>query len=142
MGVVGRAEGRVALELASPEPTRGSSCVHAEEELRAPIYARQDTSCTVHQPTHVDICRTFVQLPVLMSVGAFGRDSLVRLEFSSSEVTEVEAETVRRLITAVRVQARAAAACRTVVNTELGQMFAGSGDEAGVNSALFESRAA
>lgn len=38
--VVGCAEGRVALELDSPESTRGSLSTHADEELEA-LYARQ-----------------------------------------------------------------------------------------------------
>lgn len=77
-----------------------------------------------------------------MSEGTPGRGSLVRLVLSSPKVTDAEAETVRRRLTAVRDQARAAAACNTAVNVELGQTFAGSGDEVRVNSALFETRAA
>lgn len=69
-----------------------------------------------------------------MSEGAPGRGP-VRLVLSASKFTEVEAETVRRCLTAVRVQARAAAVCRMAVNAEQGQT---PGDETRVNGTPFE----
>ena len=93
-------------------------------------------------PTHAEISRTLVQLPEPVLERTPGRGSPVRLVWSPSKVTEVEAETVRMLLAAVRVQAREAAVCRTVVNAGLGQTFAGSGDKARVNSAFFGTRAA
>jgi hypothetical protein len=130
------------LELGPCESARGSTSIPTDEELRALLYARQHISDIILEPTHAENCRTCVQLPESISEGTPGTGSLVRLVFSSCKVTEAEVETVRRLLTAVRVQARAAAACRTVVNAELDQTFAGSGDEARGNSVLFETRAA
>jgi hypothetical protein len=87
-------------------------------------------------------CRTSDQFPGLLSERTPGIGFLVRVVLSSSEVTGAEAEAFRRFLTAVRVQARAAATCRAVVNGDPSQMFVGSGDDVRVSSVLFETRAA
>ena len=83
-----------------------------------------------------------IRIPVSLSEGASGGVFLVRAVFFPSEVADPQTETLRRFLTVVRVQARAAATCRAVVNPEPSQTFTGSGVETQGNSVLFETQAA